>query len=84
MGFQDDLTAETRATHSCKIATIKEKMTAADRKVLDTAMDNLDNVPTEVIIRALNKNPGNPNVGRRVVVKHRDKMCVCFDEAVPS
>lgn len=79
VGFEDDLKAETRAKRSCKIAEAKEKMDATDRKVLDAAMDNREKIPTEVIIRALNKDPEAPVIGRKVVNKHREGRCSCFD-----
>ena len=79
MGFEDDLKAETRAKQSCKIADAKEKMDATDRKVLDAAMDNRDKIPTEVIIRALNKDPDIPTIGRKATLKHREGRCSCFD-----
>jgi len=82
VGFQDDLAAETRATRVCKIATIKVGMSATDRKVLDAAMENRNKVPTEVIIRALNKSQDEVNIGRKVVLKHRDQMCSCFEDSV--
>jgi hypothetical protein len=81
VGFEDDLAAETRATRACKVATIKERMSATDKKVLDAAMSNRDKVPTEVIIRALNKSQDNVTIGRKVILRHRDQMCTCFEES---
>lgn len=78
MGFEDDLAAETKATKLCKIVSIRERMNDVDRKVLDAAMENRDRIPTEVIIRAINRDPENTPVGRKAVSKHRDQLCTCF------
>lgn len=78
MGFSDDLVAEARAP-KCKISAVREKMDKVDQKALDAAMENRDNVPTEVIIRALGRAQSDVKIGRKVVLKHRDKMCSCFE-----
>ena len=36
-------------------------------------MENRNKVPTEVIIRALNKSQDEVQIGRKVVLKHRDQ-----------
>ena len=78
MGFSDDLAAETKATSKCKIESVRARMDTVDRKVLDAAMDNREKIPTDVIIRAINKDPENVHVGRKAVMKHRDHLCSCF------
>ena len=80
MGFQDDLVAETRAGRTCKIATVREGMSKEDLEALDRAMMDRDKVPTEVIIRALNKDPDKPVIGHKAVAKHREQRCFCFME----
>ena len=80
VGFQDDLVAETRAGRLCKIATVKERMTPTDCKVLDIAMEDRDRMPTQVILRALNKNSNGFVIGQKAILKHRDHMCSCFNE----
>lgn len=54
-------------------------MSKTDQKVLDEAMRNREKVPTEVIIRALAKSQSDLTIGRKVVLKHRDQMCSCFE-----
>lgn len=84
MGFSDDLQAETRARSKCKLEAVRENMSAEDRASLDAAMENIDFVPTEVIIRALKRDPNNPLIGRKVVLKHRQRECSCFDGGATS
>lgn len=79
MGFSDDLQAETRSTNICKMEGVRANMEADDVASLDAAMDNLDLVSTEVIIRALKRNPDNPLIGRKVVLRHRQRECSCFN-----
>ena len=83
MGFQDDLAAETRAGRTCKIAVVRESMSKKDQEALDKAMTDRDKVPTEAIIRALNKDPDTPIIGHKAVGKHREQRCSCFWD-VPS
>ena len=83
MGFQEDLVAETRAGRSCKIAVVRESMSKEDLEALDRAMMDRDKIPTEAIIRALNKDPNAPIIGHKAVGKHREQRCSCFWE-VPS
>ena len=80
MGFEDDLAAEKRSTNRCKIDGVRERMNKEDRASLDAAMDDHDRIPTEVIIRALKRDPNNPLIGRKVVIKHRQRECSCFNE----
>lgn len=84
VGFADELEAETRETHPCRVELVRQNMGDTDRKVFDAALDNVEGISTGAIIRALQKDPAGKaagrGLGRHAILKHRNKVCGCYRE----
>lgn len=79
MGFADDLEQETRR-QPCRVNLVRDKMSPDDVNAFDEALDNLDGVSNEGILRAVRRNKDLPVLGRRALKNHRDRICPCYPE----
>lgn len=84
VGFADELEAEAREAHPCRVETVRQNMGTIDRKVFDAALANVEGVSTGAIMRALQKDPANKaggrGLGRQAILKHRNNLCACYAE----
>lgn len=81
MGFADDLEAETTKSR-CNVALLAKEMEPNDRADFLAAVANVEEVPSNVILRAVARGKYGRPLGVRSLKTHREHRCSCFEENV--
>jgi hypothetical protein len=71
----EGLTPPPKATPQCKLGGLRDELDRADQKILDDALANIEDWPTEVLVRELRKH--GLTIGRETVRAHRKGDCAC-------
>lgn len=75
MSLLKDLKPPPRKSAICKVWVIRELLDAADQKILDAALADLEAWPHETLMRELRKR--GLEIGRETIRHHRRGDCVC-------
>lgn len=59
----------------CKMSAVRATLVQTDQKILDDALANFEDWPTDVLVRELKKR--GLDIGRETVRAHRRGDCVC-------
>jgi hypothetical protein len=71
----EGLTPPQRKPTQCKLGELRDGLDKSDQKILDDALLDVDNWPSETLVRELRKL--GFDVGRNTVRSHRRGDCLC-------
>jgi hypothetical protein len=71
----EGLTPPQRKPTQCKLGELRDGLDKSDQKILDDALLDVDNWPSETLVRELRKL--GFDVGRNTVRNHRRGDCLC-------
>jgi hypothetical protein len=71
----EGLTPPPKTTPQCKLGGLRDELDKTDQKILDDALANIEDWPTEVLVRELRKH--GLTIGRETVRAHRKGDCAC-------
>jgi len=74
----EGLTPPAKKPLQCKLSRLREGLDKSDQKILDDAVANTEDWPTETLVRELRKL--NFDVGRETIRAHRRGDCLCVSE----
>jgi hypothetical protein len=74
----EGLTPPAKKPLQCKVTRLREGLGKADQKILDDALANTEDWPTDTLVRELRK--FGLDVGRETVRAHRRGDCLCVSE----
>jgi hypothetical protein len=74
----EGLTPPARKPLQCKLSRLREGLDKSDQKILDGAVANVEDWPTETLVRELRKH--GLDVGRETIRAHRRGDCVCVSQ----
>ena len=74
----EGLTPPQRKPLVCKLGGMREGLDKADQKILDDALANTEDWPTETLVRELRKR--GLDAGRNTVRAHRRGDCLCVSK----
>jgi hypothetical protein len=74
----EGLTPPAKKPVQCKVTRLRETLDKADQKILDAALANVEDWPTETLVRELRKH--GVDVGRETVRAHRRGDCLCVSQ----
>ena len=74
----EGLTPPAKKPLQCKLSRLREGLDKSDQKILDDAVANVEDWPTETLVRELRKH--GLDVGRETIRAHRRGDCVCVSQ----
>jgi hypothetical protein len=74
----EGLTPPAKKPLQCKLSRLREGLEKSDQKILDGAVANVEDWPTETLVRELRKH--GLDVGRETIRAHRRGDCVCVSQ----
>jgi hypothetical protein len=74
----EGLTPPPRKPLQCKLSRLREGLDKSDQKILDDALLNTEDWPTETLVRELRKR--GLDVGRETIRSHRRGDCLCVSK----
>jgi hypothetical protein len=74
----EGLTPPAKKPLQCKLSRLREGLDKSDQKILDEAVANTEDWPTETLVRELRKH--GVDVGRETIRSHRRGDCLCVSE----
>jgi hypothetical protein len=74
----EGLTPPVKRPLQCKLSRLRGALDKADQKILDDAVANTEDWPTETLVRELRR--FGLDVGRETVRAHRRGDCLCVSE----
>jgi hypothetical protein len=74
----EGLTPPAKKPLQCKLSRLREGLDKSDQKILDDAVGNIEDWPTDTLVRELRK--FGLDVGRETVRAHRRGDCLCVSE----
>jgi hypothetical protein len=74
----EGLTPPAKKPVQCKISRLREGLDKSDQKILDEALANVEDWPTDTLVRELRKH--GLDVGRETIRGHRRGDCLCVSK----
>ena len=74
----EGLTPPPKKPLQCKLSRLRETLEKSDQKILDEAVANTEDWPTETLVRELRKH--GFELGRETLRAHRRGDCLCVSE----
>jgi len=71
----EGLTPPPKKPVQCKLSRLRDALDKPDQKILDEAVANVEDWPTDTLVRELRKH--GLDVGRETIRGHRRGDCVC-------
>ncbi len=74
----EGLTPPAKKPLQCKLSRLREALEKSDQKILDEAVANIEDWPTETLVRELRR--FGLDVGRETIRAHRRGDCLCVSK----
>ena len=74
----EGLTPPAKKPLQCKLSRLREALDKSDQKILDDAVANIEDWPTETLVRELRR--FGLDVGRETIRAHRRGDCLCVSK----
>jgi hypothetical protein len=71
----EGLTPPAKKPVQCKLSRLRDALDKADQKILDEAVANVEDWPTDTLVRELRKH--GLDIGRETIRGHRRGDCLC-------